>query len=137
MKRKKKNGVNGHVVGLVEQCRAQVEAFFNDSDKAALWFETPNPMLGGITPTVMVQMGREQKLLEIITSTLAENVVPPGRCPCGNPPTYIGMQRLNHLWYTVAFKCDGCGKTWNEELSSAAAHTARAESDRRKEISDA
>ena len=59
----------------VEECEALVLDFFKgDADKAFLWFESPNPLLGMITPNAMIDMGREEKLLRLIKQQLAENV---------------------------------------------------------------
>jgi hypothetical protein len=41
-----------------------VAGFFEgDARKTALWFETPNPMLGGVTPRDMIRHGRYDKLV--------------------------------------------------------------------------
>ena len=47
--------------------------FKGDAVKTALWFKTPNPMLGGISPRDMIRFGRYQKLLKFILNALAEN----------------------------------------------------------------
>jgi len=40
--------------------------------KGVLWFETPNPLLGGITPLDMIKMGRHEKLFKFIDNQIAE-----------------------------------------------------------------
>lgn len=50
-----------------------VASFFNDEDKALLWFQAPNPLLGGVSPRDMIRVGRFKKLLKFIQSALAEN----------------------------------------------------------------
>lgn len=50
-----------------------VEGFFNDSHKTMLWFSTPNPLLGGMTPRDMIRLGRFKKLLTFVQTALAEN----------------------------------------------------------------
>ena len=53
-----------------------VAGFFGgDADKTALWFMTPNPMLGNIPPRDMIRFGRSKKLLKFILDALAENKV--------------------------------------------------------------
>ena len=41
--------------------------------KTALWFTTPNPLLGNIAPRDMVRLGRYKKLFKFILSSLSEN----------------------------------------------------------------
>jgi hypothetical protein len=36
--------------------------FSYDVDRARLWFETSNPLLGGVSPLWMLENGREQRL---------------------------------------------------------------------------
>ena len=50
--------------------------FFKSFKKASLWFEIENPLLGGVSPTHMIDMGREDKLYKIITQALEENKLP-------------------------------------------------------------
>ena len=52
--------------------------FFKSVRKAWLWFQIPNPMLGGVTPYYMIKIGREAKLYKIITQALEENKPPKG-----------------------------------------------------------
>lgn len=50
--------------------------FFNhDSTKTALWFRTPNPMLGGISPKEMAKLSGQQldKLLKFVVNCANEN----------------------------------------------------------------
>ena len=47
--------------------------FFQNEQETALWFQTPNPLLGGITPKEMIRRGRFRKLLNFIQTALAEN----------------------------------------------------------------
>jgi len=42
------------------------EYFSSDPIKTALWFKTPNPMLGDITPRDMIRLGRSGKLIRFI-----------------------------------------------------------------------
>lgn len=53
-----------------------VEEFFEGNHaKTTLWFSSPNPLLGGMTPYQMVQLGRGAKLLKFVKQQLAENAV--------------------------------------------------------------
>lgn len=47
--------------------------FEGDVEKTALWFKTPNPMLGDISPRDMIRFGRHQKLCKFILNALSEN----------------------------------------------------------------
>lgn len=49
--------------------------FEGDAIKTALWFKTPNPMLGNISPRDMIRFGRYQKLLKFILNALSENQI--------------------------------------------------------------
>lgn len=50
------------------------EHFNGDFQKTALWFTTPNPLLGGnITPRDMIRLGRYKKLFKFIFNSLSEN----------------------------------------------------------------
>ena len=56
---------------------ARVQDFFDgDVEKTTLWFSTGNPMLGGISPDLMMELGRSKRLLEWIKQQLAENLLP-------------------------------------------------------------
>ena len=50
-----------------------VANFFGDGDKATLWFQTANPLLGNMTPRDMIRIGRFKKLLKFIQTALEEN----------------------------------------------------------------
>ncbi len=51
----------------IRKCRRLVSEYFNGCKwKCELWFKTPNPMLGEISPNSMIKMGRVKKLLEFI-----------------------------------------------------------------------
>lgn len=47
--------------------------FEGDAAKTALWFKTPNPILGNISPRDMIRFGRYKKLLKFILNALSEN----------------------------------------------------------------
>lgn len=50
------------------------EFFDGDARKTALWFGTPNPMLGGITPRDMLRLGKFNKLNQFIVDARRANV---------------------------------------------------------------
>src|ERR1700683_4945992 len=41
---------------------SMVAQYFRDEHKTILWFKTPNPLLGNITPRDMIRVGRSRKL---------------------------------------------------------------------------
>ena len=47
--------------------------FEGDAEKTALWFKTPNPILGNISPRDMIRFGRYKKLLKFILNAISEN----------------------------------------------------------------
>jgi hypothetical protein len=49
------------------------EHFQGDAKKTALWFTTPNPLLGNITPREMIRFGRYRKLFKFVANAIAEN----------------------------------------------------------------
>lgn len=57
------------------QARKLVKEFFNGNEKKTEeWFETPNPSLGGISPKLMIAMGKEEKLLKFIKAQLMGDI---------------------------------------------------------------
>jgi uncharacterized protein (DUF2384 family) len=50
-----------------------VAQFFRDEQKTVLWFKTPNPLLGDLTPRDMIKIGRFKKLRRFIQNALSEN----------------------------------------------------------------
>jgi hypothetical protein len=58
--------------------RLVLEFFQGDEKKAALWFRSPNPLLGGIVPEKMLVLGREGRLLRFVQDQLADNEAPTG-----------------------------------------------------------
>ena len=49
------------------------EHFEGNAEKTALWFITPNPLLGNVTPRDMIRFGRYRKLFKFIFNALSEN----------------------------------------------------------------
>lgn len=54
-----------------------MEALNWDLEKTLLWFNTRNPLLGGLTPDFILNSGREEKLIKFITISLDENTKKP------------------------------------------------------------
>lgn len=50
-----------------------VAGFMSDPKKTTLWFDIPNPLLGGISPKEMIKFGRFKKLRDVIQNALEEN----------------------------------------------------------------
>jgi len=50
-----------------------VGTYFNNQEKTLLWFQIPNPLLGGMSPRDMIRIGRFKKLLNFIQTALDEN----------------------------------------------------------------
>src|SRR5581483_874817 len=59
-------------LGLIANICNLVFEFFGDEAKTALWFKTPNPMLGGVSPRDMIRFGRYNKLLRFVTTALEQ-----------------------------------------------------------------
>lgn len=49
------------------------EHFQGDKRKTALWFTTPNPLLGNVAPREMIRFGRFRKLFKFVTDALVQN----------------------------------------------------------------
>jgi uncharacterized protein (DUF2384 family) len=48
--------------------------FFGEDKKTDIWFETPNPLLGDISPAQMLMLGRGEKLLKIVQNWMEGNM---------------------------------------------------------------
>jgi hypothetical protein len=55
---------------IANVCSLVAEYFEGDKKKTALWFKTPNPMLGDVTPRDMIRLGRYKKLIKFVTEAL-------------------------------------------------------------------
>ena len=51
----------------------EVDSFFNDRNKTSLWFDTPNPGLGNITPNSLLEDGKLNKVASFVKTALDEN----------------------------------------------------------------
>ncbi len=54
-------------------CSLVAEYFDGDAQKTALWFRTPNPMLGYVRPRDMIRLGRYERLLRFVQEAESEN----------------------------------------------------------------
>lgn len=54
-------------------CSLVAEYFEGNPVKTALWFRTPNPLLGDISPRDMIRLGRYSKLIKFITEARRHN----------------------------------------------------------------
>jgi hypothetical protein len=58
-------------------CGLVAQFFRGDERKTALWFRTPNPLLGGMPPRDMIRLGRYQKLHRFVVNALLESGLEP------------------------------------------------------------
>jgi len=57
---------------IVKKIHEHVLAYFCELKKTLFWWNTPSPLLGGISPFSMVRAGRAKKLLKVVESWKAE-----------------------------------------------------------------
>jgi hypothetical protein len=48
--------------------------FDGDSERTALWFRLPNPLLGGFEPREMIRFGRANQLRRVVTDAVEGNL---------------------------------------------------------------
>lgn len=61
---------------IPDDIRAKLVTFFRgDQSKIAAWWETPNSLIGGVSPRFLVANGREAKLRVWVDVQLAEGAV--------------------------------------------------------------
>ena len=58
--------VQEHIEQIANICSIVAELLDKDLNKTALWLDTPNPLLGNISPKLMIRYGRYEKLLGFI-----------------------------------------------------------------------
>jgi antitoxin Xre/MbcA/ParS-like protein len=63
--------VREHLENIANICNL-VFQFFQDDVKTKLWLQTPNPMLGNVSPRDMLRFGRYAKLLRFINQAIEE-----------------------------------------------------------------
>jgi putative toxin-antitoxin system antitoxin component (TIGR02293 family) len=66
--------VREHLENVANICNL-VFQFFQDDIKTKLWLQTPNPMLGNVSPRDMIRFGRYAKLLRFVTQAMEEGSV--------------------------------------------------------------
>lgn len=54
-------------------CNLVAEFFDGDAAKTALWFRTPNPMLGDVSPRDMIRYGRYKRLQKFVLEAREDN----------------------------------------------------------------
>lgn len=54
-------------------CNLVAEFFEGDATKTALWFRTPNPLLGDMSPRDMIRYGRYKRLHKFVLEAREEN----------------------------------------------------------------
>lgn len=54
-------------------CNLVAEFFDGDPIRTALWFRTPNPMLGDISPREMIRVGRYKRLQKFVMQAREDN----------------------------------------------------------------
>jgi len=54
-------------------CLLIASHFDGDAQKVSLWFKTPNPMLGDVSPRDMIRYGRFSKLQRFIVGALSDS----------------------------------------------------------------
>lgn len=61
----------------IKATKEMIKDFFKDEPKKIdYWIQTPNPLLGEISPLTMIVMGRFEKLEQFILGRLWENSAP-------------------------------------------------------------
>ena len=68
--------VKDHLEQIANVCNLVANFFNGDAMKTALWFKTPNPQLGGVTPRDMIRIGRYKKLMQFIVDAVERNRAP-------------------------------------------------------------
>ncbi len=66
--------VREHLENIANICNL-VFQFFHDDVKTKLWLQTPNPMLGNVSPRDMIRFGRFAKLQRFVTQAMEEGSV--------------------------------------------------------------
>lgn len=58
---------------IANVCALVAEYFDGDPERTALWFRTPNPMLGDVSPRDMIRLGRYKRLLKFVLDAQSAN----------------------------------------------------------------
>jgi uncharacterized protein (DUF2384 family) len=57
---------------LAAICTLVAQVFEGNAIRTALWFKTPNPLLGDVSPREMIRTGRQDRLRRVVWDALAE-----------------------------------------------------------------
>ena len=60
------NDLKEHLEQIANICNLVADFFDGDAQKTALWFRTPNPMLGDMSPRDMIRYGRHKRLQKFV-----------------------------------------------------------------------
>jgi hypothetical protein len=52
---------------------ALLDTFFRDRSKSRKWLDTPNLLLGGMEPSLMIKIGQSDRLHKLIRNWLDDN----------------------------------------------------------------
>jgi hypothetical protein len=63
--------VREHLENIANICNL-VFQFFQDEVKTKLWLQTPNPMLGNVSPRTMLRLGRCTRLLQFVNQAMED-----------------------------------------------------------------
>ena len=69
--------VRDRLMEAANLCALVAQYFDGDASKTALWFKTPNLMLGNVPPRDMIRLGRYDKLRRFVMEALEENTALP------------------------------------------------------------
>lgn len=65
--------VQEHLEAIGSEINRVAKVFDGDKAKTALWFQTPNPLLGEIAPVELIRMDKFDNLRKFIQSAVAPN----------------------------------------------------------------
>ncbi|MCB0638359.1 MAG: DUF2384 domain-containing protein [Lewinella sp.] len=67
------NDLKERLEQIANICNLVAEFFDGDAEKTALWFRTPNPMLGDLSPRDMIRYGRYKRLQKFVMNAREES----------------------------------------------------------------
>lgn len=67
------NDLKERLEQIANICNLVAEVFDGDAKKTALWFRTPNPMLGDLSPRDMIRYGRYKRLQKFVLNAREES----------------------------------------------------------------
>lgn len=69
------NDLKERLEQIANICNLVAEFFDGDAERTALWFRTPNPMLGDLSPRDMIRYGRYKRLQKFVLNAREESAV--------------------------------------------------------------